>query len=75
MSRTKSATTAGVEGFLKDWLAKIAEASYRVALRTGFRGSFISFLSDLQEALEIVIERDRRRQRRSRPRVHSVAVH
>lgn len=48
-----------VEALLKEFLTKVTEASYQVALKTGFRGSFITFLSDLQNALEQVIHKDR----------------
>jgi hypothetical protein len=50
---------ARVEALLKEFLGKVTEASYQVALKTGFRGSFITFLSDLQDALEQVIHKDR----------------
>jgi len=53
-----------MEALLKEFLAKVAEASYQVALKTGFRGSFITFLSDLQDALDQVIHKDRELLRR-----------
>jgi hypothetical protein len=65
-----------LEALLKDFLIKVTEAAYQVALKTGFRGSFIAFLSDLQEALESVIRQDRRTSRRGRPSaLHAVAFH
>lgn len=75
MKGTRRTANEGLEGFLKELMAKLAEASYRVALKTGFRGSFISFLSDLQDALDSVIEQDRRRMRRPRSRPHMAATH
>jgi hypothetical protein len=48
-----------MEVVMKDFLARFAEASYNVALKLGFRGSFITFLSDLQEALEEVLKKDK----------------
>lgn len=50
----------GIEALMKDFLTKLTEAAYQVAVKTGFRGSFITFLSDLQGALENVIHQDRR---------------
>lgn len=47
------------ETLMQEFLAKMTEASYHVALKTGFRGSFIAFLNDLQDALEQVIQKDR----------------
>jgi hypothetical protein len=65
-----------LEALLKDFLTKVTTAAYQVALKTGFRGSFITFLSDLQEALESVIQQDRRTPRRARPEgFHPVALH
>ncbi|MBI2083815.1 MAG: hypothetical protein HYT76_09675 [Deltaproteobacteria bacterium] len=52
-------THYSVETILKEFLSRVAEASYQVALRLGFRGSFVTFLSDLQEALEKVLEEDK----------------
>ena len=45
-----------LEALMKEFLTKVTEAAYQVALKTGFRGSFITFLSDLQEALKSVIK-------------------
>ncbi|HEX5037827.1 MAG TPA: hypothetical protein VFX30_11775 [bacterium] len=53
-----------MEALLKEFLAKVAEASYQVALKTGFRGSFMTFLSDLQDALDQVVHKDRALARR-----------
>lgn len=53
-----------MEALLKEFLAKVAEASYQVALKTGFRGSFMTFLSDLQDALDQVVHKDRELARR-----------
>lgn len=47
-----------VETVIKEVLGKIAEASYQVALKLGFRGTFITFLSDLEEALHEIIRKD-----------------
>jgi hypothetical protein len=44
-----------MDSLLKDFLATLTEASYQVAVKCGFRGSFVVFLSDFQEALETVI--------------------
>lgn len=52
------------ENLMQEFLAKVTEASYQVALKTGFRGSFINFLTDLQEALDQVIQKDRERRER-----------
>jgi hypothetical protein len=46
------------EPFVKEILNTLAQAAYQVALKTGFRGTFIVFLSDLQKALENVIHQD-----------------
>jgi hypothetical protein len=75
MKKAQSSANEGLEGFLKDLLWKLTEAAYKVALKTGFRGSFITFLSDLQEALEAVIAQDRQRARRPRSRAHTAAMH
>jgi hypothetical protein len=48
-----------LEKLMKEFLTKLAEASYQVALKLGFRGTFISFLSDLEEALHEVVRKDR----------------
>lgn len=53
-----------MESLMKEFLTHLTEASYQVALKTGFRGSFISFLTDLQAALEKIIRKD-----------HSLASH
>lgn len=47
------------EEIMKEFLVLMSEASYEVALKTGFRGSFFTFLSDLQSALENVIQKNR----------------
>lgn len=47
-----------LDGMMKDFLNQISEAAYTVAVKTGFRGTFIHFLSELQEALNAVIQRD-----------------
>jgi len=47
------------ESLLKDFLATLTEASYQVAIKCGFNGSFLVFLSDFQEALETIIEEDK----------------
>jgi hypothetical protein len=47
------------ETLLKEIMTKMAEASYQVALTLGFRGTYMSFLSDLQDALREVIRKDR----------------
>ena len=49
-----------------EFLSQITHAAYLVALKTGFRGSFIHFLSELQEALESVINQDRSQARTHR---------
>lgn len=54
----KEAQSHRMEWILKDSLSLFTKASYQVALRCGFRGTFITFLSDLQEALEKVIQKD-----------------
>ncbi|HSA58835.1 MAG TPA: hypothetical protein VLJ37_04045 [bacterium] len=53
-----------MEALLKEFLTKVTEASYQVALKTGFRGSFMTFLSDLQDALDQVVHKDRELARR-----------
>jgi hypothetical protein len=53
-----------LEVLLKEFLSKVTEASYQVALKTGFRGSFMTFLSDLQDALDQVVHKDRELARR-----------
>jgi len=57
-SRKREAQNHRLESLLKNFLTSITEASYEVALKCGFRGTFIAFLSDLQEALEKVIQKD-----------------
>jgi hypothetical protein len=48
-----------MESLLKDFLVTLTEASYQVAVKCGFRGSFVVFLSDFQEAVEKVLKEDR----------------
>jgi len=48
-----------IEALMKEFLTRLTEASYQVALKFGFQGTFINFLSDLQDALEQVIHKDR----------------
>jgi hypothetical protein len=43
---------------LKEILQQVAEAAFTVAAKTGFQGSFIHFLEELNQALEAVIRRD-----------------
>ena len=57
-SRKREAQNHRLESLLKYFMTSITEASYEVALKCGFRGTFIAFLSDLQEALERVIRKD-----------------
>jgi hypothetical protein len=47
------------ESFLKDLLITLTEASYQLAVKCGFQGSFIHFLSDFQETVEKVIEQQK----------------
>ena len=44
---------------MKEFLTKLAEASYHVALTLGFSGTFVSFLTDLEKALHDVIQKDK----------------
>lgn len=62
--RHAKASSREAETLMKEFLSKMTEASYQVALKTGFRGSFMAFLSDLQEALDQVIQKDRELARR-----------
>jgi hypothetical protein len=59
-SRTKQnaifSPSKGVEPLLKDFIGTLTEASYQLAVKCGFQGSFIHFLSDFQEVVEKVIE-------------------
>jgi hypothetical protein len=45
-------------GLMKEFLGQVTRAAYQVALKTGFRGSFIHFLEEVQEALSSVIRQD-----------------
>jgi len=47
------------DGLMSEFLNQVTHAAYLVALKTGFRGSFIHFLSELQDALESVIRQDK----------------
>ena len=48
-----------MESLLKDFLVTLTEASYQVAVKSGFRGSFVVFLSDFQDAVEKVLEEEK----------------
>ena len=48
-------------GLMKEFLGQITRAAYQVALKTGFRGSFIHFLEEVQDALNSVISQDEKR--------------
>jgi aromatic ring-cleaving dioxygenase len=48
-------------GLMKEFLGHVTRAAYQVALKTGFRGSFIHFLEEVQEALSTVIHQDEKR--------------
>jgi hypothetical protein len=50
-----------VEALLKEFITVLTEASYQVAIKCGFRGTFIVFLSDFQEALEKIIQKDHKK--------------
>lgn len=54
-----SAHRAESDGLMSEFLNQITHAAYLVALKTGFRGSFINFLTELQDALGTVIRQDR----------------
>ena len=47
------------DGLMREFLNHLTQASYQVAVKTGFRGSFIHFLEELQKALKVVISKDR----------------
>jgi hypothetical protein len=49
------------DGLMKEFLGQVTRAAYQVALKTGFRGSFIYFLEEVQEALSLVIRQDEKR--------------
>ncbi|MFO1518984.1 MAG: hypothetical protein U1F57_04875 [bacterium] len=49
---------AKTELLMREFLNHLVDASYQVALKIGFRGTFIAFLSDLQEALDKIIQKD-----------------
>lgn len=52
------------DGLMREFLSHLTQASYQVAVNTGFRGSFINFLEELQEALQTVLSLDRSVKRR-----------
>jgi len=59
-SQTVDGVKDAHESQMREFLEKIALAAYQVALKVGFRGSFMTFLAELQAALEQVIQQDKK---------------
>lgn len=49
------------DGLMKEFLGQLTRAAYQVALKTGFRGNFIHFLEEVQDALSSVIHQDEKK--------------
>lgn len=47
-----------VDGLMQEFLNNVTEAAYLVAVKTGFRGTFINFLAELQESLNMILKRE-----------------